>query len=352
MLETTSLVSVIALSPPELLYASQLIYSVTYRVIQLLLVACIWYLVLTTIATIGQYYVERHYARGASRELPRYSPAAPEGESAPPLSGPGGFLGKRRGTMGPPMVKAEAVRKRFGKLKVLKGISLEVDAGEVVCMIGPSGSGKSTFLRCINHLEKIDAGRLSVDGDLVGYHQVGDKIYEQRDAEVCRDRSEIGMVFQSFNLFGHMTAPQNVIEAPVHVKKVPKQAIAEAKVLLERVGLGHRLDNYPSQLSGGEQQRVAIARALAMGPKLCFSTSPRSALDPELVGEVLEVMKSLAFDFNTTMIVVTHEMGFAREAADRVLMMDDGKIIEEGTPEHFFASPREERTKKFLAAIL
>ena len=255
--------------------------------------------------------------------------------------------------MSPPMVKAEAVRKRFGRLEVLKGVSLEVKAGEVVCMIGPSGSGKSTFLRCINHLEKIDAGRLSVDGDLVGYHQVGDKIYEQRDAEVCRDRSEIGMVFQSFNLFGHMTALQNVIEAPVHVKKVPKkQAIAEAQVLLERVGLGHRLDNYPSQLSGGEQQRVAIARALAMGPKLMLFDEPTSALDPELVGEVLEVMKSLAFDFNTTMIVVTHEMGFAREAADRVLMMDDGKILEEGTPEHFFTSPREERTKQFLAAIL
>src|SRR6476646_5573830 len=234
--------------------------------------------------------------------------------------------------MSPPMVKAEAVRKRFGRLEVLKGVSLEVEAGEVVCMIGPSGSGKSTFLRCVNHLEKID---------------------EQRDAEVCRDRSEIGMDFQSFNLFGHMTALQNVIEAPVHVKKVPKkQAIAEAKVLLERVGLGHRLDNYPSQLSGGEQQRVAIARALAMGPKLMLFDEPTSALDPELVGEVLEVMKSLAFDFHTTMIVVTHEMGFAREAADRVLMMDDGKIIEEGTPEHFFTSPREERTKQFLAAIL
>jgi polar amino acid transport system ATP-binding protein len=251
------------------------------------------------------------------------------------------------------MVRAESVHKTFGRLEVLKGVSLEVQPGQVVCIIGPSGSGKSTFLRCINHLEKIDSGRLWVDGELVGYRQVGDKLYEQRDAEVCRDRSEIGMVFQSFNLFGHMTALENVIEAPVHVKRVRKRdAIAQGKVLLDRVGLGDKLDNYPSQLSGGQQQRVAIARALAMTPKLMLFDEPTSALDPELVGEVLEVMKSLAFDFKTTMLVVTHEMGFAREAADLVLMMDDGRIIEEGTPEHFFRDPREERTKQFLSAIL
>jgi polar amino acid transport system ATP-binding protein len=256
-------------------------------------------------------------------------------------------------TAGVPMVKAERVHKRFGRLRVLKGVSLEVQEGEVVCMIGPSGSGKSTFLRCINHLEKIDSGRLWVDGDLVGYRQVGDKIYEQRDAEVCRDRSEIGMVFQRFNLFGHMTALENVIEAPIHVSKVPKrQAAKQAAVLLERVGLADKLDIYPSQLSGGQQQRVAIARALAMKPKLMLFDEPTSALDPELVGEVLDVMKGLALDFRTTMIVVTHEMGFAREAADRVLMMDDGRIIEEGSPEHFFEAPREDRTKQFLSAIL
>jgi polar amino acid transport system ATP-binding protein len=245
------------------------------------------------------------------------------------------------------------VRKRFGRLEVLKGISLEVDLGEVVCIIGASGSGKSTFLRCINHLEKIDAGRLWVDGKLVGYRQDGDKLYELRDAEVCRDRAEIGMVFQNFNLFGHMTALENVIEAPVRVKKLTKRdAVAQAKVLLERVGLADKLDAYPAQLSGGQQQRVAIARALAMKPKLMLFDEPTSALDPELIGEVLDVMKSLALDFQTTMIVVTHEMGFAREAAGRVLMMDDGRIIEEGTPEHFFTAPREERTKQFLAAIL
>jgi polar amino acid transport system ATP-binding protein len=251
------------------------------------------------------------------------------------------------------MVKAEEVHKHFRRLHVLKGVSLEIQPGEVVCMIGPSGSGKSTFLRCVNHLEKIDAGRLWVDGELVGYRQVGDKLYEQRDADVCRDRAEIGMVFQNFNLFGHMTALENVIEAPIRVKKTPKKlAVSRAKDLLARVGLADKLDSYPSQLSGGQQQRVAIARALAMTPKLMLFDEPTSALDPELVGEVLDVMKSLAFDFKTTMIVVTHEMGFAREAADRVLMMDDGRIIEQGTPEHFFVEPGEERTKQFLSAIL
>jgi len=251
------------------------------------------------------------------------------------------------------MVKAEGVHKRFGRLEVLKGISLEVEAGEVVCIIGASGSGKSTFLRCINHLEKIDAGRLWVDGELVGYRQVGDKLYELRDAEVCRDRAEIGMVFQSFNLFGNMTALENVIEAPIRVKKVPKRnAVAQAKELLQRVGLGDKIDAYPAQLSGGQQQRVAIARALAMTPKLMLFDEPTSALDPELIGEVLDVMKGLAKDFQTTMVVVTHEMGFAREAASRVLMMDEGRIIEEGTPEQFFREPREERTKQFLSKIL
>jgi len=252
-----------------------------------------------------------------------------------------------------PMVKAEGVHKRFGRLEVLKGVSLEVQAGEVVCVIGASGSGKSTFLRCINHLERIDAGRLWVDGRLVGYRQSGDKLHELRDAEVCRQRSQIGMVFQRFNLFGHMTALENVIEAPIRVRKVRKrEAVGQGRSLLEQVGLADKIDNYPAQLSGGQQQRVAIARALAMKPKLMLFDEATSALDPELVGEVLEVMKGLALDFRTTMIVVTHEMGFAREAADRVLMMDDGQIIEEGTPEHFFNAPQEERTKQFLSAIL
>jgi polar amino acid transport system ATP-binding protein len=253
---------------------------------------------------------------------------------------------------GDAMVRAERVRKRFGRLEVLKGVSLEVGKGEVLCILGPSGSGKSTFLRCINHLEKIDGGRLWVDGTLVGYRQVGAKIYELRDSEVCRERSEIGMVFQRFNLFGHMTAIENVIEAPVHVRKVSKaQALREARELLESVGLAEKLDAFPAQLSGGQQQRVAIARALAMHPKLMLFDEPTSALDPELVGDVLEVMRRLASE-GMTMVVVTHEMGFAREAADRVVMMDDGVIVEEGTPEEFFRSPREERTRQFLAKIL
>jgi polar amino acid transport system ATP-binding protein len=250
------------------------------------------------------------------------------------------------------MVKAEGVHKCFARLEVLKGVSLEVQLGEVVCMLGPSGSGKSTFLRCINHLEKIDAGRLWVDGRLVGYRQVGDKIYELRDAEVCRERAQIGMVFQRFNLFGHMTALENVIEAPIRVKKLPRpEAIRRGEELLELVGLEGKLGTYPSQLSGGQQQRVAIARALAMQPKLMLFDEPTSALDPELVGEVLDVMRGLAAD-GMTMIVVTHEMGFAREAADRIVMMDDGRIIEEGAPDRFFDAPEHERTRLFLSKIL
>ena len=254
--------------------------------------------------------------------------------------------------MSVPMVQAERVHKRFGRLEVLKGVSLEVQPGEVVCMLGPSGSGKSTFLRCINHLEKIDAGRLRVDGALVGYRQVGDKLHELSEAQVCRDRSEIGMLFQRFNLFAHKTALENVIEAPIRVKKAPRsEAVGHARELLERVGLSDKLDSYPSQLSGGQQQRVAIARALAMQPKLMLFDEPTSALDPELVGEVVDVMRQLAKD-GMTMIVVTHEMGFARETADRVVMMDDGRIIEEWTPERFFQAPREERTRQFLSKIL
>jgi polar amino acid transport system ATP-binding protein len=250
------------------------------------------------------------------------------------------------------MVKAERVHKRFGRLGVLNGISLEVEAREVVCMLGPSGSGKSTFLRCINHLEKIDSGRLWVDGRLVGYRQVADKLYEQHDAEICRDRAEIGMVFQSFNLFGHMTALENVIEAPIHVRKLGRSAaVAEGKELLERVGLADKLAAYPSQLSGGQQQRVAIARALAMRPKLMLFDEPTSALDPELVGDVLEVMRRLAHE-GMTMIVVTHEMGFAREVADRVVMLDGGTIIEEGQPGDLFERPKELRTRQFLSKIL
>jgi len=251
-----------------------------------------------------------------------------------------------------PMVKAEAVYKSFGRLEVLRGIDLEVAPKEVMCVIGPSGSGKSTFLRCINHLEKIDAGRLYVDGELVGYTQRGDRLYELPDREVCRKRSEIGMVFQRFNLFPHMTALENVIEAPLHVKGEGRSAAAErGRKLLERVGLAEKMDAYPNQLSGGQQQRVAIARALAMQPKLMLFDEPTSALDPELVGEVLDVMRGLAAD-GMTMIVVTHEMGFAREAGDTLVFMDGGVIVEAGKPRDVLANPSHERTRLFLSKVL
>ena len=250
------------------------------------------------------------------------------------------------------MVKAEAVNKRFGRVEVLKGISLEVQPREVVCILGPSGSGKSTFLRCINHLEKIDAGRLWVDGRLVGYRQIGDKLQELRDGEICRDRAQIGMVFQSFNLFGHMTALENVAEAPIHVKKMAKRdARRHASELLERVGLADKLNSYPSQLSGGQQQRVAIARALAMQPKLMLFDEPTSALDPELVGDVLDVMRQLARD-GMTMIVVTHEISFAREVGDKLVFMDEGVVIESGNPRQVLANPEQERTRAFLSKVL
>jgi polar amino acid transport system ATP-binding protein len=251
-----------------------------------------------------------------------------------------------------PIMRAEDVVKRFGRLEVLKGVSLEVNSGEVVCIIGPSGSGKTTFIRCINHLEKIDAGRVEVNGHLIGYRERNGKLVEDSERNIARQRAEIGMVFQRFNLFPHKTALENVIEAPVHVRGVSKEdAIAAGCALLDRVGLGDKFDTYPGKLSGGQQQRVAIARALAMNPAVMLFDEPTSALDPEVIGEVLDVMKALALE-GTTMIVVTHEMGFAREVADRVVMMDDGAIIEEGSPAHFFDSPTRERTKRFLSKIL
>ena len=254
--------------------------------------------------------------------------------------------------MSAPMVKAEAVHKRFGRNEVLKGITLEVAAGEVMCLLGPSGSGKSTFLRCINHLEKINAGRLSVDGELVGYRQLGDKLYELREADVARRRAQIGMVFQHFNLFPHMTAIENVTCAPLKVKGAPREkARARGAELLAKVGLPDKLEHYPAQLSGGQQQRVAIARALAMEPKLMLFDEPTSALDPELVDEVLQAMKELARD-GMTMVVVTHEMGFAREVADAVAFIDDGVVVESGTPAAVLGEPREERTRAFLSKVL
>ena len=247
-----------------------------------------------------------------------------------------------------PMVKAEWVEKSFGRLEVLKGIDLEVAPQEVFCLVGPSGSGKSTFLRCINHLEQINAGRLYVDGQLVGYRQKGDKLYELKDSEVAVKRRDIGMVFQRFNLFPHMTALDNVTEAPVSAQGRPRAEVeAEARALLARVGLGGRETAYPRQLSGGQQQRVAIARALALKPAVLLFDEPTSALDPELVGDVLAVMRGLAEE-GMTMMVVTHEMTFAREVADRVVFMDGGVIVEEGTPDVVLGGPRSDRLRAFL----
>jgi polar amino acid transport system ATP-binding protein len=250
------------------------------------------------------------------------------------------------------VVEATDVQKYFGRLHVLKGVSLTVKRQEVVVVIGPSGSGKTTFIRCVNHLEKIQAGRIFVNGHLIGYREVNGKLVEDREANIARQRAEIGMVFQRFNLFPHMTALGNIMEAPVRVRRVPMaEATETAMALLSRVGLSEKAAAYPSQLSGGQQQRVAIARALAMKPALMLFDEPTSALDPEMIGEVLEVMKELARE-GMTMIVVSHEMGFAREVADRVVMMDDGVILEEGTPEQLFANPAHERTKAFLSKIL
>ena len=251
-----------------------------------------------------------------------------------------------------PMVQAQNVRKSFGAHEVLKGISLEVARGEVMCLVGPSGSGKSTFLRCINHLEVVNGGRLFVEGELIGYRESGNRLYELKPSEAARQRRDIGMVFQKFNLFPHLTALENVIEAPIRVKKIKTEdAITRGKELLTRVGLSTKFDAYPAHLSGGQQQRVAIARALAMDPKLMLFDEPTSALDPELVGEVLDVMKELATS-GMTMIVVTHEMGFAREVADSLVFMDDGVVVESGNPVDVLSNPQHERTQAFLSKVL
>jgi polar amino acid transport system ATP-binding protein len=250
------------------------------------------------------------------------------------------------------MVDAQEINKSYGSHKVLKGVSISVKPGEVACIIGPSGSGKSTFLRCINHLEKIDGGRIFVDGKIMGYREAHGKLYELKESEADVQRRDIGMVFQRFNLFPHMTALENVISGLIHVKKIDKKdAEAQGRELLERVGLGAKFAHYPSQLSGGQQQRVAIARALAMKPKLMLFDEPTSALDPELVGDVLQVMKDLAAS-GMTMIVVTHEMGFAREVGDSLFFMDEGVVVESGTPEQVLGNPQETRTREFLSKVL
>jgi len=250
------------------------------------------------------------------------------------------------------MVELEAVRKSFARTEVLSGIELSVAAGEVCCVIGPSGSGKSTLLRCINHLEKVDSGRVRVDGALIGYAERNGRLYELKESEVAAQRREIGMVFQRFNLFPHLTALQNVMEAPRQVRGEGARSVRERAVaLLDRVGLAAKADVRPGELSGGQQQRVAIARALAMKPKVMLFDEPTSALDPELVGEVLDVMRGLARD-GMTMIVVTHEMGFAREVGDQLVFLDGGVIVESGPPREVLSNPRQERTQAFLSKVL
>jgi polar amino acid transport system ATP-binding protein len=251
-----------------------------------------------------------------------------------------------------PMVLAQGVRKHFGHVEVLKGIDLSVASGAVLCLLGPSGSGKSTFLRCVNHLERLDGGRLSVDGTLVGYREVGEVLHELPARSIAAQRAHVGMVFQRFNLFPHLTAIENIAEAPRQVLGRGKaEALTRAAALLEQVGLADKARAYPAELSGGQQQRVAIARSLAMDPKLMLFDEPTSALDPELVGDVLKVMRDLA-ESGMTMIVVTHEMGFAREVADQVAFMDDGAVVEAGAPAELIARPQHERTKAFLAKVL
>ena len=251
-----------------------------------------------------------------------------------------------------PMISAQNVHKSFGQFEVLKGIDLEVQPGEVACLLGPSGSGKSTFLRCVNHLDKATAGRLYVDGELIGYREKNGILYEISEKQAAQQRSDIGMVFQSFNLFPHRTVIENIIEAPMQVKKMPEdKARKRAMELLDEVGRAAKADNYPVQLSGGQQQRVAIARAVAMDPKLMLFDEPTSALDPELVGEVLRVMKDLAAQ-GMTMLVVTHEMGFAREVADKIFFMDSGVVLESGTPAEVLETPQQPRTKEFLSSLL
>ncbi len=347
--KSTSVVYILAL--PELFYTIQVIYRRNLEVVPLLMVATVWYLVILTLLSLAQVRIERRFARGALRELSpprwRWSRAA---APAPPDPAPGaadaGF-GGRGGA-----VSIHDVTKHYGNHKVLDAVSLELPAGSVTAIIGPSGAGKSTLLRTINHLERADEGHVTVDGQLVGYRREGDVLHELREAEIRRRRAHIGMVFQNFNLFPHLTALENVVEAPIAVGgAAPADAERQARALLARVGLSDKADAYPRQLSGGQQQRVAIARALALRPKVLLFDEPTSALDSELVNEVLEVIEELARS-GTTLVIVTHEIGFARRIADTVVFMELGRIVEAGPPERMFGQPAHPRTAEFLAKVL
>ncbi|MDB5586111.1 MAG: transporter ATP-binding protein [Devosia sp.] len=365
--KATSIVYVLAL--PELFYTVQVIYKRNLEVIPLLMVATVWYLIIMIILSLVQAVVERYYARGTRRETPsniidlalaylRPSAPKPAVVSAAPITATKAparpFIAPRtdivRGRVG--HVEIHAVSKSFGSNKVLDAVNLDIRPGEVTAILGPSGAGKSTLLRTINHLERADAGVVTIDGELIGYKRQDNALQELKEPAIRLRRASVGMVFQNFNLFPHLTALENIIEAPVAVQGVPRdEAIAQARDLLARVGLAEKADAYPRHLSGGQQQRVAIARALALKPKVLLFDEPTSALDPELVGEVLDVIKELA-TLGTTMIIVTHEVGFAREVADKVVFMEAGRVLEVGAPAQVFNAPNHPRTAEFLAKVL
>lgn len=359
--KSTSMVYVLAL--PELFYTVQVIYRRNLEVIPLLMVATAWYLVIMTVLSIAQHYIERYFSRGALRNPTALPFQAFFQRFRRPLSVVAtsvvadsrvraGFQGAAGLRAKGGVVRIHGISKSFGTLKVLDNIELSLPAGSVTAVIGPSGSGKSTLLRSINHLERVDSGFISVDGELVGYTQKGEVLYELKEKDILKRRTDIGMVFQSFNLFPHLTVLENLIEAPIQVRGLSRdEAVAFAQELLARVGLSDKIDAYPRQLSGGQQQRVAIARALALRPKVLLFDEPTSALDPELVGEVLDVIKELART-GTTLVIVTHEIGFAREVADTVVFMEGGHIIEAGSPTQILNDARHPRTREFLAKVL
>ncbi len=348
----TSNVYILAL--PELFYTIQIIYRRNLEVIPLLMVATVWYLVILTVLSAIQSQVERHFSRGALRKpqasiFARLGTRRRRATNRPTSSlGPIASLGDLRGGT----VRIEGLSKSYGSHRALDRVSLDLPAGGVTAVIGPSGSGKSTLLRLINHLERADEGLVTVDGELIGYRRSGNLLHELKEPDILRQRAGVGMVFQNFNLFPHLTALENIVEAPVAVRGLSRaDAEAIARGLLDRVGLSEKEDAYPRQLSGGQQQRVAIARALALRPKVLLFDEPTSALDPELVGEVLDVIKELARS-GATLVIVTHEIGFAREVADHIVFMEQGRAIEAGPPSEVLAAPRHERTRAFLAKVL
>ena len=350
--KSTSVVYVLAL--PELFYTVQVIYRRNLEVVPLLMVATVWYLVILTVLSLLQRRVEQRFARGQlqrERSVSRVSSPRVQSDATPRVANRPRIATQVEAGEGA-AVSLHGVGKVFGDQPVLEDVNLDLRAGSVTVLIGPSGAGKSTLLRLINHLERADSGYVTVGGQLIGYRRDGDTLYELPEREIRRRRAEVGMVFQGFNLFPHLTALENIIEAPIAVRGVPRaQAEQQARTLLERVGLADRADAFPRQLSGGQQQRIAIARALALQPKVLLFDEPTSALDPELVAEVLSVIEELARS-GTTLVIVTHELSFARRVADHVVMMDQGRVIEQGTPDAVFEQPRQQRTADFLAKTL